>query len=1049
MARLIRTDPIIVDDTLLLPVSPDAAGRSESHSTLIAGQAQNGRVQDGTELQALIAEYGRLRRLEGCTPQSRGQRFNEVIAAMLRCWGIDARSSVRAKGEVDVAFAVGGIRYVVEAKWENRPADSGHIAKLQKRVRQRLAGTYGVFVSMAGYTAEALADIADGDRLEVLLLDAEHLEAMLSGLAPPEELLTLLHDRAAFFGDAHTPLLTLIGAAGDPPTVAFGTPSTLPGFVNWASEGDAGEILFTLPNSNQLGIAAGGHGRLLVTTQRGIIDVDLQTRAVRWAVPVVDCHRNPVVQADGAVLFTRRNGVGRYSEGRLTIIGGGLFGSTCLAPHPDGSMWAFANGDMSGQPGASVTRLGGALGDEVRHDLAYPVVSAFTSAWVNHTDLLTIGPEFLITTVGNGEVRRHPAAQSNPMGLASLGDGTVVTAGDSVTLGRTDLGSGAYTVLARLALRPSVNELCLGSDGTVCIASYYGDGNGMPIAVGRMSLASLTGAPTQPQPAAGASPPKTEAAPAALAQTNDEAAYPPEPPTRQEPRGQLAPTGIPAWLEQPPASVPAPIPVTAPAVLPFEHLTPDDFERLILALARQTFTVEHAQQYGVRGQKQHGIDLYCRLASPDQTDRRYVTIQCRNVIEVTPTTLTAAVDAFLEGIWADRTGTFVFATRASTLRTELAEAVEAAAQRLRDRHIRFEIWDGERLSERLRYKPDLVELFFGTATAEIYCIVASRSAGLAGRTAAGPPTRFTGHGGLPTRPTGHAARSANQPPPSPSSGPASRPDHEVTPVPGRWQLANPGPQTLGLSNGLKEIISPYHGSHHVVDAEAPPSVRIGISIASEPLPATAPPTSQIRRRFLDLLNRPPIAEMVAALTPAMATEIWRNYGDVGRSHYAAILASPNPDGAPSAWTRLLLPTPDQPAYGRDPRCAGFVLHADWTTPAEGQPRPPVDLRRWRAIMNLALSLPAALAAYLADELAMTVGDDPVPAIGVWLATPSDLTELIDIDGLAQVGGSRLSRWYDAYAVADDQGRTPSAVAEGWITQLCDEALHLDGYEEAI
>ncbi|GAA1716715.1 hypothetical protein GCM10009765_76680 [Fodinicola feengrottensis] len=39
------------------------------------------------------------------------------------------------------------------------------IAKLQKRVRQRLPGTYGVFLTMSGYSPEALADLAYGDRV--------------------------------------------------------------------------------------------------------------------------------------------------------------------------------------------------------------------------------------------------------------------------------------------------------------------------------------------------------------------------------------------------------------------------------------------------------------------------------------------------------------------------------------------------------------------------------------------------------------------------------------------------------------------------------------------------------------------------------------------------------------------------------------------------------------------------------------------------------------------------------------------------------------------
>lgn len=161
-------------------------------------------LREVTKWRQLIGEYGQLRRHEGHTPQSRGRRFNEVIAELLQCWGIEATTSVRTTGEIDVTFALAGLRFVLEAKWEKKKADTGHIAKLQKRVRQRLAGTYGVFLSMSGYSPNALADVAHGERLEVLLLDMGHWEAMLSGLVPPEELLTLVHDHAAFQGEPYT-----------------------------------------------------------------------------------------------------------------------------------------------------------------------------------------------------------------------------------------------------------------------------------------------------------------------------------------------------------------------------------------------------------------------------------------------------------------------------------------------------------------------------------------------------------------------------------------------------------------------------------------------------------------------------------------------------------------------------------------------------------------------------------------------------------------------------------------------------------------------------
>ncbi|MEJ1110900.1 MULTISPECIES: hypothetical protein [unclassified Kribbella] len=199
---------------------------------------------------------------------------------------------------------------------------------------------------------------------------------------------------------------------------------------------------------------------------------------------------------------------------------------------------------------------------------------------------------------------------------------------------------------------------------------------------------------------------------------------------------------IPEWLEQPPTEVPTPITIAAPSRLPFEALTPDNFERLVLAIARRSFDVDHAQQYGLTGQKQHGIDLYLRLTASPQADRRYATIQCRNITTVTPDAIASAVEEFLDGKWANLTTTFIYATRASTKRTQLADAVESAANRLRDRDIRYEIWDGDQLSERLRNDPDLVEIYFGRATKELYCRPSLAPTGtLAGR----PPTQADGH----------------------------------------------------------------------------------------------------------------------------------------------------------------------------------------------------------------------------------------------------------------------------------------------------------------
>jgi hypothetical protein len=55
-------------------------------------------LRDSQALRRVIGEYGRLRRREGRTPQARGQRFNALIADVLKCWGIDAIPNILSAG---------------------------------------------------------------------------------------------------------------------------------------------------------------------------------------------------------------------------------------------------------------------------------------------------------------------------------------------------------------------------------------------------------------------------------------------------------------------------------------------------------------------------------------------------------------------------------------------------------------------------------------------------------------------------------------------------------------------------------------------------------------------------------------------------------------------------------------------------------------------------------------------------------------------------------------------------------------------------------------
>jgi energy-coupling factor transporter ATP-binding protein EcfA2 len=177
--------------------------------------------------------------------------------------------------------------------------------------------------------------------------------------------------------------------------------------------------------------------------------------------------------------------------------------------------------------------------------------------------------------------------------------------------------------------------------------------------------------------------------------------------------------GAPTWLETPVTEVPALKPPvdTRAQLLPLNDLSWEHFERLCLRYIRTQSVVVRAQLYGVKGQKQHGIDLYVRLADP----LRYEVYQCKRLASFTATDVKKAVDTFLAGKWHDKTKAFRILTSHPIEDTKIGDAIEAAAKRLEASDITFEVIGQERLSEWLKDHPRIVDDFFSRAWVEEFC----------------------------------------------------------------------------------------------------------------------------------------------------------------------------------------------------------------------------------------------------------------------------------------------------------------------------------------
>lgn len=399
-------------------------------------------LEDPIRWRRLVAEYGELRRpSSGLTRQARGRRFNGMIAELLTVFGVRAKPDQRSVGELDVVFSYAGRRYILEAKWEQAKTGTGPIAKLQRRVEQRMAGVTGVFLAISGFTDEAVDEVDKGRRLDVLLLDQSHWEAMLSGLVPPQDLFELVTDAASFHGRAYTPLSELLKHRTETPQVRREPIAKGAGGLRRVSA-------VLRAGMWRAGIGADRGGAPLLTLEQGILSVDMANQRSRWVAPVFGCSNASVATADGALLITRGHGVGRWATGQLTVLSSGAanLDDSHLLINPDGSTWCLDRGSAGGTP-ARLIRLGTQVGDEEWYELPLAVTAA---AWLTSTRLVVSNGADLFLLSSQFTVEQClPAPAGIARTLIALNERQIVLLLDDLTLVLVDVDTSERMSLGR------------------------------------------------------------------------------------------------------------------------------------------------------------------------------------------------------------------------------------------------------------------------------------------------------------------------------------------------------------------------------------------------------------------------------------------------------------------------------------------------------------------------------------------------------------------------------------------------------------------------
>jgi Restriction endonuclease len=438
-------------------------------------------------LHDLIAQYGGLRLGRRGTAQARGREFNSLIASVLCWWGIDARVSVRGDGgrdEIDVVFAAGHTRFILEAKWLKGPVSAEVVAKLHDRIRSRAAGTRGVVLSISGYTKPVLQAASHNKWPEILLLDRTHFEAILCGLTDPAGLLAAALDHASYEGGSYATLteLLIVRQTPSPPAFIPVPPAKLPWpVVNSTAAGVAARVLAAGSEGwpEITGMARGRANTLLLTTPDGVVEVDPRSGATTWALALTECRGTPAIRPDGSVMAVCGHAAVNWGNRTLTVAGGGFSGQASLLHGPGDTIWVL---DFSGQ--ACLTRLNAGPGDQEPHQIAFPA-HVQSAAWLDAQRfyLAADGHSAVVDLDLSRTVDRQAWIETphpEPLGVMATSATTVITAGRAGTgvrgvLYRTDLANRDAELIADLSVNATGNLVATGEGQAFLVADVRGN----------------------------------------------------------------------------------------------------------------------------------------------------------------------------------------------------------------------------------------------------------------------------------------------------------------------------------------------------------------------------------------------------------------------------------------------------------------------------------------------------------------------------------------------------------------------------------------------
>jgi hypothetical protein len=198
LRRLAKRSQLLVDPEQLKQ-------RQRKEEVAAAIEARTFRSQ---KLAALRKQFQALH--QEANTQSRGYAFEKLLAELFRTYEFDFTGSYKTEiDQVDGALVLDGFTYLVEARWRQQSAVEADLAGLSNKASRRIHATRAIFISMAGFRPEVVAQYRLAHESRLILIDGEDLALIFEGRVELPDALRAKTHAASVDGEPHLRLAAI------------------------------------------------------------------------------------------------------------------------------------------------------------------------------------------------------------------------------------------------------------------------------------------------------------------------------------------------------------------------------------------------------------------------------------------------------------------------------------------------------------------------------------------------------------------------------------------------------------------------------------------------------------------------------------------------------------------------------------------------------------------------------------------------------------------------------------------------------------------------